>query len=91
MTWPLAPRYGIAEWYGQSFRDLTPIPRQTLARIARNGTAKPPLCPFQYQRSCSKMGWCLFLAACPVGHSGPHGLPLETSPHRFDEAGMLVQ
>ena len=33
MTRPPVPRYGIAEWYGQSFRDLDPVQRQTLARI----------------------------------------------------------
>ncbi len=56
MTRPPAPRYGIAEWYGQSFRNLEPTQRQTLARIARDGTAVAPPCPFQHQQSCSKQG-----------------------------------
>ena len=95
MSRPPAPRYGIAEWYGQSFRDLDPIQRQTLARIARDGTAKPPLCPFQHQRSCSKRGGVCSLQrvqwAAPDRTGLPVGPRVVTCPHRFDEAGMLAQ
>lgn len=95
MTRPPAPRYGIAEWYGQSFRDLDPAQRQTLARIARDGTAEPPPCPFQHQRPCSKKGGVCSLQrvqwAAPDRMGLPAGPRVVTCPNRFDEAGVMVK
>ena len=94
MTRPPAPRYGIAEWYGQSFRDLDPTQRQTLARIARDGTAEAPPCPFQHQQSCSKKGGVCSLQrvqwAAPDRMGMSVGPRVVTCPHRFNEAGMMV-
>lgn len=95
MTRPLAPRYGIAEWYGQSFRDLDSSQRQTLARIARDDDAEPPTCPFQHRRSCSKRGGVCSLQCvqwtAPDRMGPPAGPRVVTCPHRFDEAGVVVR
>ena len=95
MTRPPAPRYGIAEWYGQSFRDLDSTQRQTLARIARDDAAEPPPCPFQHRRSCNKKGGVCSLQrvqwAAPDRMGSPVGPRVVTCPHRFDEAGVVVR
>ncbi len=95
MTCPPAPRYGIAEWYGQSFRDLDLVQRQALARIARNDTAEPPPCPFQHQRSCNKRGGVCSLQRvqweAPDRMGPPMGPRVVTCPHRFGEAALVVR
>lgn len=95
MTRPLAPRYGIAEWYGQSFRDLDSSQRQTLARLARDDDAEPPTCPFQHRRSCSKRGGVCSLQrvqwAAPDRMGPPAGPRVVTCPHRFNEAGVVLR
>lgn len=53
----MSSRYGIAEWFGRPFLDLSPAERQQLARAALKKTDTVPPCPFRPNRSaCSKSG-----------------------------------
>lgn len=53
----MSSRYGIAEWFGQPFLDLSPAERQQSARAALKKTDTVPPCPFRPNRPpCSKPG-----------------------------------
>lgn len=78
----MTPRYGIAEWFGEPFADMSPSRRKVLAQSAL-GTAEPPVCPFQRARPpCGKKGGVCSLQAHP-------GLPVITCPRRFDENDLI--
>jgi hypothetical protein len=56
----LAPRFGIAEWYGKSFVRLTQAERTALAHVALGHDRRAvPLCPFKNAlgtEKCTKKG-----------------------------------
>ena len=89
-----APRYGIAEWYGQPFIDLSPARRSEFASLALGDTRSQPPCPFQDgQPSCSKSGGVCSIQryADDDGRIGsPDGPPVSTCPRRFEESQLLV-
>ena len=75
-------RYGIAEWFGEPFRNLPVSRRQSFARVAL-GKESPPLCPFQSGKPpCRKKG-----GVCSI--STGSSMPVITCPRRFDEANLI--
>lgn len=75
-------RYGIAEWFGNPFRQISAEFRRLLAR-ASLGYAEPPPCPFQQGNpACSKKG-----GVCSI-QSG-NNLPVIVCPKRFDDDHLL--
>ena len=89
-----APRYGIAEWYGQPFIDLSPARRSEFASLALGDTRSQPPCPFQEGNPpCSKSGGVCSIQryADDDGRIGsPDGPPVSTCPRRFEESQLLV-
>lgn len=97
----LAPRFGIGEWYGRSFINLTIPERQQFAGIAIKQTkANAPTCPFKPQTEkttlCTKKGGICSLrlyeatasgACSPV--KGDDGKLRITCPHRFKQNGTV--
>ncbi len=93
-----APRYGIAEWYGYSFLNLSPSSRSRLAGIAlSNRPDKRPCCPFQEGTPpCSKKGGICSLNSYAPGEGGmiacpPQGSPVIVCPKRFNENHVIVR
>lgn len=89
-----APRYGIGEWYGTPYLQLTPAQRQARAHIALDSTLESPPCPFQVQRRCSKKGGVCSLQRYQVDAAGrlgpPTAPPVITCPHRFAQRNLVV-
>ena len=90
----MSPRFGIAEWYGRSFADLTPRERRRTAEVAiGQGTA--PSCPFQSGAPrCSKKGGVCSLQRYEDddGRIGqPVGDPVTVCPARFEQDGLVVR
>ena len=87
-------RYGIAEWYGQPFADLSPARRSEFASLALGDTRSQPPCPFQDgQPPCSRSGGVCSIQryADDDGRIGsPDGPPVSTCPRRFEDAQLLV-
>lgn len=89
-----APRYGIAEWYGQPFTGLSPARRSEFASLALGDTRSQPPCPFQEGHPpCSKSGGVCSIQRYDdddgrVGEAA--GSPVSTCPRRFEEARLLV-
>lgn len=89
-----APRYGIAEWYGQPFTELSPARRSEFAGLALDDTRSQPPCPFQEGRPpCSKSGGVCSLqrytdADRRIGEA--EGDPVSTCPRRFEEGQLLA-
>lgn len=88
-------RYGIAEWYGEPFAELSYKRRRELASVAL-GLTQPPLCPFQRGRIvCRKKGGvCSFQRY----ESGEHdrvklvrSSPVIICPQRFQERDVIVR
>ena len=84
-------RYGIAEWYGSPFLELTPRERQHLAAIALDNHQPPP-CPFR-RMTCNKKGGVCSIQ--PYEKDGAHigepaGNQVITCPVRFDQDGVVV-
>ncbi len=94
----LAKRYGIAEWYGEPFIQMSLERRQTLANIALGKDAPAPACPFQPGGNipCRKKGGVCSIRAYRK-HSGKNsdrlGLPVEapviTCPKRFEQNHLV--
>lgn len=89
-----APRYGIAEWYGQRFTALAPADRRRLAERALSDDEAPP-CPFQDGRPpCwKKYGVCSIdrYAEGDDGRLGaPDHNPVITCPSRFEQHQLLL-
>ena len=75
-------RYGIVEWFGESFRSMPPSRRQYLARAAL-GREPAPQCPFQAGRpGCSKKG-----GVCSIGLDD--GVPVIVCPKRFEQGDLV--
>lgn len=89
-----APRYGIAEWYGLPFTELSPARRSEFAGLALGDTRSQPPCPFQEGRPpCSKSGGVCSIQryADADGRIGEiEGAPVSTCPRRFEEGQLLV-
>lgn len=87
-------RYGIAEWYGQPFTDLSPARRSGFASLALGDTRSQPPCPFQEGHPpCSRSGGVCSIQryADDDGRIGsPDGPPVSTCPRRFEESQLLV-
>ena len=96
-----APRFGIGEWFGQSFATLTPAARKQLAATAQLPITGYPACPFKNPagpRTCNKKGGICSLrlykpepdgAALPV--DGEHGDLRVVCPARFDQASTIFR
>ena len=75
-------RYGISEWFGLPFAQLSPTDRQALAQAALRHTAPLP-CPFQRGRPlCRKSG-----GVCSI--QAGNAQPVITCPSRFDDGDLL--
>lgn len=87
-------RYGIAEWYGQPYIDLSPARRSGFASLALGDTRSQPPCPFQDgQPPCSRSGGVCSIqryAAADGRIGSPDGPPVSTCPRRFEESQLLV-
>ena len=88
-------RYGISEWFGQPFRQLTPLSRSALALSALQ-EQEPPLCPFQNPEArCSKKGGVCSIQryeSSPDGRvASSVGHPVIVCPRRFEESRTLVR
>ena len=89
------PRFGIAEWYGRRFIDLTPRERRRTAEVALGqGTALP--CPFQSGAPrCGKKGGVCSLQRYEEADGGrigqPIGDPVTVCPSRFEQDGLVVR
>lgn len=90
----MTTRYGIAEWYGNSLLELTPVARQRLAKVATKEDDAMPPCPFQSGTPpCRKPG-----GVCSIRrykeHDGrlgsPEGEPVIVCPARFEERQLLI-
>lgn len=90
-------RYGIADWYGQDLLTLTPSDRMKMADQAlrhRDGRGEPPLCPFQDDQTCNKVG-----GVCGIRrYSNDDGRiddaldeMVVTCPKRFEQDNMLLR
>ncbi|MYH67795.1 MAG: hypothetical protein F4152_04370 [Dehalococcoidia bacterium] len=89
------PRYGIAEWYGRPFTDLSPEERSQLAEHALKADLEPPPSPFQPgQPTCSKRGGVCSMQRYEddEGRIGSAlGIPTAFGPRRFGEGQVLVR
>lgn len=93
-----APRYGIAEWYGEPFITLTPAQRSRLAEVAL-GKPRPP-CPFR-EGLCSKVhGVCSIERYGEEAGDDDEGTgrigsadhsPVIVCPNRFEEGQILIR
>ena len=90
-----AERYGIAEWYGRPFVDLSPSERRRFAGQALGNVADQPPCPFQLGRpTCSKSGGVCSLQRYESDDDrigGALGTPVTMCPRRFEEGQLLVR
>lgn len=91
----MSPRFGIAEWYGRRFVDLTHRERRRTAEIAL-GQGTVPSCPFQSGAPrCSKKGGVCSLQRYEEDDDGrigqPVGDPVTVCPARFEQDGLVVR
>ena len=90
-----APRYGIAEWFGEPLPAMPSERRAELADCAMQ-RREPPRCPFQSgETACSKRG-----GVCSIQKYEPTDDdriaraiddPVVVCPRRFDESRLLVR
>lgn len=89
-------RYGIAEWYGRAFIDLSRRDRVDLAHyaIGRDEDLRP-VCPFQKdKRPCSKKGGVCGLRKYSAKKNRIDqvlGPMVVTCPKRFEQGDLIVQ
>lgn len=95
-------RYGMAEWFGHSFRGLSDVDVGRLSVAAEappvdavgQRSGKPP-CPFQVGTPCAKPGGVCSIRPYGEGPAGrlgaPMGEPVITCPKRFEEDQLLVR
>ena len=88
-------RYGIAEWYGEPFVEMSSKRRQELASVAL-GSVKPPLCPFQRGRiTCGKRGGVCSFQRYEFGENDRLKLiksnPVIICPQRFQESDIIIR
>lgn len=91
-----AARFGIAEWYGESFMHMKPGRRRALARVAQ-GNGAPPRCPFQVENPpCNKSGGVCSFKRYESDASGrlqekAGERPVVLCPQRFEERNVLIR
>ena len=93
-------RFGIGEWYGQSFVNLTSEERRHFAEIQQTPDAVAPLCPFLSTAGQSRRCWKIG-GVCSLRSYEQTGIlvqvnPAEstlraTCPSRFEENGSVYQ
>lgn len=88
--------YGIAEWYGEPFVNMSSARRQELAEAALGMQASTPACPFQPNNpQCNKKGGVCSIQRYQKGEkeqSGePAGTPVILCPHRFGQNNLVVR
>lgn len=86
-------RYGIAEWFGEPFVEMTPARRRELAAAALDDAPAPP-CPFQRGSvRCNKRGGVCSFRRYENGDGGrisrPAGSPVILCPKRFEHGDVL--
>lgn len=86
-------RYGIAEWYGHPFIQLTPEDRQRLAMSAL-GEATVPQCPFR-PMFCNKAGGVCSIQPYRESEDGRlgrrEGQPAIVCPSRFEQDQLVIR
>lgn len=90
-----APRYGIAEWFGEPLLALSPSRRAELARHATERRGAPG-CPFQQgDAACSKKGGVCSIQRYESTDDGriaaAVGEPVVVCPRRFEESRTLIK
>src|SRR5260370_33683919 len=94
------PRFGIGEWYGHSFVQLTPEQRRSFSHIATHQTAQnAPPCPFRSAESrlpCTKKGGICSLRlyksegeGSATAVEGMEGELRAVCQHRFKQDGII--
>lgn len=93
-------RFGIGEWYGQSFVNLSPQQRRVFADIQQREDAEIPACPFlstqEQSRPCWKSGGVCSLRSYEQTENGVQINSLESSlratcPSRFEEGSRIYR
>ena len=85
-------RYGIWEWYGRPFLELSPYDRQALAAVAM-GESDPPQCPFRAMPCNKKGGVCTIQPYIQDGEyvGEADGDPVIVCPVRFEQNQVVVR
>ncbi len=91
----MTARYGIGEWYGQPFLDLSSAARRQFAATATGQDREVPPCPFQKDLPpCRKRGGVCSLHRYEKSQDGrlgsPLGGPAIVCPARFEEKKLLA-
>ena len=91
----MTTRFGIAEWYGLPFLDLSPVARNHLAKRALREDENVPACPFQKNRPpCRKKGGICSIRRYKQDNNGRIGSavgdPVIVCPARFEQKQLLV-
>lgn len=97
-----AKRFGIGEWYGKSFLELSQAERRSWAEFQMPPQrGKPaPVCPFQSLRvACNKVGGVctlrMYQQLSPTDEAtlapGTEGRLRTVCPNRFEEDGLIYQ
>ena len=89
-------RYGIGEWYGRSFAELSAEDRKASAAAALGNLVGGQICPFQARApKCSKAGGVCSLQRYEEGEKGKLGaavgVPVIMCPNRFEENDLLLR
>ena len=92
----MTPRYGIHEWYGEPFTEVSAERRQHLAEIALGRDLETPPCPFQIgQPPCRKTGGVCAIHRYEAGDNGRMGpsigQPVIMCPLRFEEQQVVIR
>lgn len=94
----MSERYGIAEWYGEPFLEMSPDRRQELASVALGQGGGAPPCPFQHGNVvCSKKGGVCSIQTYRSFNDDAHadrisessGKPVITCPKRFEQDELV--
>jgi hypothetical protein len=93
---PARIRYGIGEWYGFRFAELSPEHRHNNAKAALGMQSEVPRCPFQAGSSrCSKAGGVCSIQRFEEAEAGmlgaARGMPVVVCPNRFEEDDLLLR
>ena len=85
-------RYGIAEWYGHPFLNLSPQDRRRFSERALSDQPPPP-CPFRAMPCNKRGGVCTIQQYEPDGEYISHavGDPAIVCPVRFEQEQMLIR
>ena len=92
----MTPRFGIHEWYGEPFTEISASRRRQLAEIALGRDSDVPSCPFQPGRPiCRKAGGVCTMQRYEMGEDGQIGQPVSQPvimcPLRFEERQLVIR